>query len=129
MDAPSVTLGDVSATLEKPGALAALTLSRDEARLNGDGIVIALGAAALVLCWPASVRWPARPRPRSWRPGESLEALGHSAFDALIAAGVPLADTIAACSTAYTYALSALLTEREVAEAVNFSEPLEEGAA
>ena len=44
---------------------------------------------------------------------------------ALIAAGVPLADTIAACSTAYTYALQALLQEREVREAENFTGPPE----
>jgi len=125
MEAPTVTLAGLQVQLERPGALAALSLSRDEAALNGSGIIMALGAAALLICWPESVAWPARPRPRPWRVGQSLESLGHSAFDQLIEAGADLNETIVAASAAYTWAIQSLIKEEEVLTAVNFSDPPE----
>lgn len=128
MEAPIVSLAGLQVQLERPGALAALSLSRDEAALSGAGVVMALGAAALAICWPQSVAWPARPRPRPWRVGQSLEALGHSVFDQLIAAGCDLNETISAASAAYAWSLQTLVKEREVLDAQNFSEPPPEAA-
>jgi hypothetical protein len=122
MDAPTITLGEHTAQLQPPGALAALALSRDQAVLADDAVVVALGAAALFICWPADTAWPSRPRPRAWRVGQKMEALGHQVFDALVASGVSIPAAIEAGAAAYGWALQGLLSEEEVQAAENFSE-------
>lgn len=132
MDAPTITLGDCSATLIEPSPLAALALARSPEQLRSDdtAVTIALMAAALVMCWPQDRTWPARPRPRPWRAGTPIVSYGHEVYDALRMAtkgAVAWADLTAALRQAHEWAASHLLTEAEVQAARDFSEPPQGG--
>lgn len=92
MSAPIIVLAGVRAELAAPSPLLALALLRSDA----DRLVMepaerwALGALALLECWPMTAAWPAPLRPRRWRVGERVAERGREVFDGLLAGGVPL---------------------------------------
>jgi len=129
VDAPKVTLGKTTETLVVPSPLAAVVLARDQKDLEADeGLFLALGAQALVECWPHDRAWPCQPRPRLWRPGIRPEDLGRDVFDALCRSGLPVSVVGRAAGVAYYWANRAILTEAEVSAAREPSGPPPPGA-
>lgn len=129
---PVITLGKHTATLEEPSPLFSVAISRTPAEIKRDGpaLTIAYGAAALYESWPGSVSFPVRPRPKAWRPGVNLAEHGQSVYDALrraTKAEMKLGELIKACSAAHDWAVGCVLSEREIQEALTFSEAPEEG--
>lgn len=124
MEAPTITLRKYPATLVRPSALAALALCRSEDQLATDGheVGIALGAAALRICWPEDVVWPC-PRPVPWQIGVKMERYGRDVFDGLCDAGLDALELMRHCQTAYAFAVSSRIKPSEVKEAADFSEP------
>lgn len=123
MDAPTLTLGGIGATLGRcsPLSAAALARTQEQAEAGGSGLILALGASALVECWPMDVAWPYQPRPRKWRPGERIEQAGHDVFDRLADLD-GIKATCEACSKAYAWSLSSLMSKEEMDAARDFSE-------
>jgi len=123
MEAPTVTIGKITATLIRPSPLAALACARSTVQAESMQFAeaLALGAGALACCWPPDVAWPVRQRPRPWKASQSMVDYGHGVFDAL-AEVVDLGELLRAGGTAAQWAGSSLLREREVVEAAGFSE-------
>lgn len=93
MDAPVVVLAGVRAELRPPSPLLALALLRPEAAALAmePAERWALGAIALLECWPMDAAWPVPLRPRRWRVGEKVAERGGEVFDGLMSSGaVPL---------------------------------------
>ena len=88
MDAPTITLQSGPVTLAKCSPFLAVVLSQ---RDDGDGAILAVGALALLACWPEGAAWPSRPKPPAWRPGEDVLKRGQEVFDSLHSV-VPMGD-------------------------------------
>lgn len=125
MDAPTVTVGSATATLQRAPMLAALAINIDP---NGptakdSSVRLAMGAAALRICWPDGAAWPVRPRPRAWRLGVDVHAWAADIFEALYSgAGVSLSDLAERLEVARAWAAASALSEREVKAAEDFSD-------
>jgi len=118
-DAPElVTLGAHRVTLAPPPAFYLLDLLIAEGQTPAQAR--ALGAAALALCWPEGVRWPAPRRPFIRR-DVAMESLGEEVFGALCAAGLPLIDVLRACTAASVHVSRSLTSRAEVQAAEGFS--------
>ena len=127
MNAPTLTIGQQTATLVQPSVLGALALHRTRDQLGDDSALwLALCAAAIFMCWPKDARWPARKRPGAWRPGVRIEQYGYEIFEDL-AAVETLPVLIEAGAQAYRWAQTCRLTATEVQEAEVFSEAPREG--
>ena len=126
--APHITLDAAcSATLVKPRAFVSMALARGRAQLEVDpSVAIGVTCAALRLTWPATRKFPGIPG-RPWTLGDPLVEFGAGVFDALFAAGIPVAHILGEAGRAYAFALERL-GEHEVAAAEDFSEaPAEAG--
>ena len=119
MEAPTITLGAVTATLLPCSPFTALALIPAEG--EGAEVGIAKACATIGLCWPTTGGWPAKTRPKPWVPGASLIIYGASVFDALSHAGHATSAILEAATKAYTWAVSALPSEQEVTAAEGFS--------
>jgi hypothetical protein len=132
MDAPTIKIGSVTATLRPVGITAAVSLAvpPDDPRADDPGFTLALGAAALRAAWPDGVAWPARKRPRPMRLGSDVATYGAEILDALYPeSGLTLAALAALLHEARAWAVSSGLSEAEVAAAADFSDaPEVEGA-
>lgn len=128
MDAPTVTIGDRSATLEVCDVLDALDFNLDDESKLGrtPSARVAMGAGLLAVCWPADVAWPARKRPRPWAIEQGkVTALeyGRAVVKNLTEAGLDFAEVAEATRQARNWApVSALPTQAEVEAAQDFSE-------
>lgn len=124
MDAPTLTIRQYPATLVRPSGLAALALCRSEDQLASDGheVGVALGAAALRICWPEDVAWPCA-RPVPWMVGMRMDRYGSDVFNGLVDAGIDTLDLMKLCQKAYAWAVSSRISGSEVKEAADFSEP------
>lgn len=122
---PTVTIGRHSATLTRCPGLLAVNVARTQEEFDAmePGQVLALGAAALAACWPESVTWPARLRPRPWDPGKRADRYGQEVFDGLCGAGHPTAQIIRACHAALPWAWASMVGEEQVEAAVGNSSP------
>lgn len=120
---PTVTIGRHTATLTRCSDLLAVTVARTPEEIDAmePGQVLALGAAALAGCWPDSVTWPARLRPRPWDPSKRADRYGQEVFDGLCSAGHPTVHVILACQAALGWAWSLIVSEQQVEEAVGNS--------
>jgi len=125
MDAPTVTIGAVEATLERGTMLAAISLNIDPdgPHARDSAVALAMGAAALRICWPESVAWPTRKRPRAWQLGASMMDYGAPIFEDLYA-GVDMdfAALIQGLTTAREWAAASVVRESEVKAAEDFSD-------
>jgi hypothetical protein len=123
MQAPTVTLGGRSLTLDRP---ASSWLAVEVVSLGAHNRSRA-GAAALAVCWPAAD--PARPTLRygAGGAGYDLGAYGGAVADDLISRGVDPVDLLRAAERAYLWVVSCLPTAKAVKEAENFSSAREEG--
>ena len=120
MTPPEVTILSATATLIAPSPIAALALARDS---DDAAVNVALAAAALRMCWPEDVAWPAKKRPRLWVIGTPLARYGHPIFDALCQVdGVRATGVVSAGIEAYNWAVINGLSEGEVKAAEDFSE-------
>ncbi len=124
MDAPTVKIGKIEATLVAPPPLTVIALSRTEEEFAAmpTPAKIALGAAALAECWPQNVTWPGRPRIRKWKPLRAIEDHGADAYNSLVGNGVAFSEVMGAGPVALGWALSTAITEDEVAAAEGNSE-------
>jgi len=125
MDAPTVTIGTATATLVRAPMLAALAVNIDPngPHAEDSGVRLAMGAAALRICWPDGVAWPVRPRPRAWKLGTDTMGWASEAFEGLYAgAGVPLKDLAQVLEEARAWAAASALSESEVKTAEDFSD-------
>ena len=127
--APTVVIGNLSVTLVEPPSLMSLALIRavPDDVMQGEGMAMDLsfGAAALRMCWPRGVAWPARPRPAVWVPGVRMARYGSEVWEGLRAATkstVPLSELSNAVVIATNWAASCGLTSVDVQEARDFSE-------
>ena len=126
---PTVVIGDLSVTLVEPPSLMSLALIRavPDNVLRGEKLTMDLsfGAAALRMCWPRGVAWPARPRPAVWVPGVRMARYGSEVWEGLRAATkatVPLSELSNAVYSATTFAANCAFTSADVHEARDFSE-------
>jgi hypothetical protein len=118
-EAPTVTVGTITATLQPVPMLAALTLTED----GPISLAFALGAAALRMAWPESVAWPAKRRPRPWTVRTNTADWGAEAFDALYReSGMKLVDLAAILNKAREWAAMSAVSEAEVQAAEDFSD-------
>lgn len=129
---PLVRLGALTVQLVDPPSLLALSLGRTKEEVDAGGLAVtlALGAAALRGCWPESVSWPVKPRPRPWAIGQRPAVYGSEVWEALRAGTkgrVPFPELQAACIAAHNYAVGSALTEQEVATIADFSAGQGEG--
>ena len=124
MDAPTITLSGFPVVLRQAPPLAGLALgrSREDFDASPPALVLALGAAALWVCWPPDKAWPARIPPRPWGVKEPIEHMGHAIFDSL-GATIPAVPLMQACFAAWAWATSTTLGEAEVAAVQDFFEP------
>jgi hypothetical protein len=132
MDAPTIKIGAVEATLRPVGITAAVSLAvpPDDPRAADPGFSLAIGAAALRAAWPDEVAWPARKRPRPLKLGQDVGSYGAEVLDALYPeSGLKLADLAAMLHTARAWAVSSGLSEAEVADAADFSDAPEAAGA
>ena len=122
---PVVTLGDDEVELVEPPSLFALAAGRTKAQAERGGYAetLAYGAAALRMCWPPKRTWPARPRPREWRPGVPSGEYGAEIWEGLRAATrgrVSVHQLQAMALRALTFAVRSGMTEEEVSQAEDF---------
>jgi hypothetical protein len=116
----TVTLGRFPATLAPPGVARAFELAAAFQRYTGgggrigEGYLLALQGAALALCWPPGVTWPAPIPPRPFRLGDGLAEWGEGAIEGLLAAGLDLEAVSAAGAQALDLALSRIPRRAEV---------------
>jgi hypothetical protein len=125
MDAPTLTLGKATETLTACSPFAAfalIPLPTDDSENR-----LARMFAALGMTWPTVGAWPAKTRPKPWKPGDSVVAYGAAVFDALSRAGIPNGPIITAAGEAYQWAMSILPTDEEVGAAVGFTAAPEGG--
>ena len=123
--APTVTVGGLSVELCEGPALLAVAISRTQEQIEASGreLTLAYGAAALYMTWPESTTWPARARPRRWRPGVNTALYGYDIYEALRKAtqGTTLPrDLNVACFDAHNWVVASSMTGAEVAEARRF---------
>jgi hypothetical protein len=112
--------------------LAALAINIDPngTDAGNSAVRLAMGAAALRICWPEGVAWPVRPRPRNWDLGTDLKPWAAEVFETLYAkSGEPLAQLAATLEVARGWAAASALTEREVKAAEDFSDAPEDTGA
>lgn len=132
MEAPTITIGSSTATLQRVGITAAVSLAvpADDPRTDDPGFTLAVGAAALRASWPDDVAWPARKRPRPLRLGADIATYGAEILDALYPeSGLTLAALARMLHEARAWAVSSGLSEAEVSAAADFSDaPEVEGA-
>lgn len=132
MEAPTVTVGSATATLVRAPMLGALAINIDPngTDASNSAVRLAMGAAALRICWPEGVAWPVRPRPRNWDLGTDLKPWAAEVFEALYAkSDVPLSELAQTLEVARGWAAASALTEREVERAEDFSDAHEDTAA
>ena len=132
MDAPTIKIGHVEATLARVGisTTLALHIDSDDPRAADVGVRMALGAAALRMCWPEDVAWPARRRPRPLDPGGAVIAYGQKVLDDLYpASGMKLGDLAGELQKAREWVQTAGLSEADVQAARDFSEAPEPAGA
>lgn len=129
MDAPVVILSGVRAELQAPSPLLALALVRSEEQhaLMEDAESWALGALALLECWPLTAVWPVPLRPRRWRVGERVAERGREVFEGLMGSGaVPLSallgrpGELGILQASALWATAGILQQWEVAGARDF---------
>ena len=122
--APTVTVGDVSVTLQEPSLLFTMTGYKRPADGAPDtAAVLAYQAAALRMCWPDNVTWPAKPRPREWFPGQDVLRYGGEVYDGIRRATRGKVSIFAlheAMREAEAWAVRSGMTEAEVQEASRF---------
>lgn len=123
MEPVVVTLGRWPAALRAPSIVWAYELASAVEHQAGAGYHLAVQAAALRLCWPSQVTWPAQVPPPPLKLGGSLPEWGAGIADALVAAGLSVGDISAAGAQAIGVAL-ALITP---AAAVQAAEKNSEG--
>jgi len=130
MDAPTVTIGKVTATLVKPRATLVLALTRSEEDVEGatQEVATLIGCAALAACWPTDTAWPVNARPARWVPGQPVETYGALVFDDLVEFGIPMLDLLGSAdgdgplTIAHRWALFSRLKSDEVRAVEDFSE-------
>ncbi len=156
MDAPTVTLGGVEATLAEPSPLFVIELASSGREymtatpiLEEDGTPalddngqprmrieveeppsasMAIWAACLAATWPELRAWPVHPRrPPTWMAGQRIATFGHPIYDALIRGGVEPAQVAVMGRQARTWCLSTFISASEVEEAEGFSAAPTEG--
>ena len=121
-DAPVVTLKGQPYTLVKPRPIHAQILAVDLSAAPV-GQWLGTSAAALRMCWPPGVAWPARIPPPEYRLSHRVEDWGASIYDGLVSAGVDEAEIVKAAAAARAYAIGLPVTQGEVNAAKGFSEP------
>ena len=130
---PTIIIGELSVQLIEPPSLMSMALSRRRVTDDPDGedfaIDLAFGAAALRMCWPRGIAWPATPRPAAWVPGVRMGRYGFDVWEGLRKATrgtVGLRDLQRAVLESLTWALSSGYTSEELQAARDFSEGQEE---
>jgi len=120
--APVVTLRGQSYTLVKPRPIHAQILAVD---LSAAPVGQWLGtvSAALRMCWPPGIAWPARIPPSEHRLAQRIEDWGAGVYDGLIGAGLTDVEVCKAAADAWAFAVGAQVTQAEVNAAKSFSEP------
>lgn len=125
----TITLGELSVQLVEPPSLMSMALMRTRPSEDPDSedlaIDLAFGAAAMRMCWPKGVAWPARPRPPAWVPGVRLGRYGYDVWEGLRKATkgqVPMVDLQRAVYGALHWAMSCGYTSEELQAARDFSE-------
>jgi hypothetical protein len=121
-DAPVVILRGQPYTLVKPRPVHVQILGVD---LAGAPVGQWLGtvAAALRMCWPPGVAWPARIPPPDYKLSHRVEDWGAGIYDGLVAAGLSEEEIIGAAAAARAFAIGLQVTQAEVTAAKGFSEP------
>lgn len=125
----TITLGELSVQLVEPPSLMSMALLKmprnEDADSEDVALYLAFGAAAMRMCWPKGVAWPARPRPPAWVPGVRLGRYGFDVWEGLRAATkgqVDMQDLQAAVYAALNWAISCGYTSEELQAARDFSE-------
>lgn len=126
---PTIIIGELSVQLIEPPSLMSMALGRRRNMDDPDGedfaMDLAFGAAALRMCWPRQVAWPATPRPAAWVPGVRMARYGYDVWEGLrkaTKATVPRLDLNRAVLTAYGWALTCVYDADELQGMRDFSE-------
>ena len=126
---PTIIIGELSVQLIEPPSLMSMALNRrrnmDDPQGEDAAMDLAFGAAALRMCWPRQVAWPATPRPAAWVPGVRLARYGYDVWEGLRKATkgtVPSVDMQRAVMDAYIWAIGCGYTADELQGMRDFSE-------
>ena len=125
MDAPTITLGGIEATLTEPSPILVYALAgASPGSMDAETLEqrLALGCAALHGCWPKGVTWPTRPPPRPWRIGRPVMEYGAEVFDALVRSGLDVPALADAGMQARLWGITTVATEEQMAEVEGNSE-------
>ena len=130
---PTIIIGELSVQLIEPPSLMSMALNRRRNMDDPDGedfaIDLAFGAAALRMCWPRQVAWPATPRPAAWVPGVRMGRYGFDVWEGLRKATrgtIPIEAMQSAVIEAYSWAVTCGYTADELQGMRDFSEGQEE---
>ena len=119
---PLVTLRGEGYTLVKPRPVHRQILAVDLDAVP-DGQWLGTVSAALRMCWPPGVAWPARIPPPDYRLAQRIEDWGAGVYDGLVGAGLTDGEVVKAAAAAWAFAVDAKITQAEVNAAKGFSEP------
>jgi len=124
--APVVDLTGFGVELVPPPDMLVTAMGRTEAEIEvgGFSVTLCFGAAALLMCWPKDKTWPAKLRPRPWRPGQDLTDYGYRVWEDLRTATRDRCDRIALqdiCIEAHNWAFASGRTDLDIKRARDFT--------